>query len=311
MSLLIIVLIIIAVIAAVYLCLGYFFGRYIAREFLFSKNQSLSYTYSSCLDDGEFTGEEFSSYNFTNFSVESEFGYTLNGVFSAGTDPEKTIVFTHGHTWTWHGTVKFFPLYVKRGYNIITYNHRHHGNSGGDSCTAGYFEKSDLLKIADWAFKQFPETKTFGAMGISLGAATVLQYLPLDKRLTFAHADCPYSDVKVLYQHQLKQNHVPSFLKGIILYFCNRYFVRKNGFSLSQVSPIRDIMESSVPLLFVHGNEDTYVPASMSVSMAEKRKPRFPTTLLLVDDAAHAGSLSTDPELYRKTLEDFLNDVEG
>jgi len=310
MDLYYIVVILIAICLAIYLGTGYLIGRHMARKFSFSKSKPLSFTYSACLENGEFTKEEFAAYNFTEFSVESDFGYTLNGVYFKGTDPKKTVVFAHGHTWTWHGMVKYFPTYVKRGYNVVAYNHRYHGNSGGKCCTAGFFEKRDLLKMADWVFTQFPKTKIFGAMGESLGAATVLQYMPLDKRLTFDHADCPYSDANELYQHQMRQYHLPSFLKSITINFCNRYFKRNCDFSLNQVSPIRDFMQSSVPLLLVHGDSDNYVPTSMSVTLAEKRQPLFPTTLLLVEGAVHAKALAANPVLYKKTLEKFLDDVE-
>jgi len=310
MNLFFLVVSIIAGCLALYLSLGYFLGRHMAREFSFSKSKPLSLTYSVCLENGEYTKEEFEGYNFSEFSVESDFGYTLQGVFSAGTDPLKTVIFVHGHTWTWHGMVKYFSTYANRGYNIIAYNHRYHGNSGGNCCTAGFYEKSDLLKIADWTLTKFTETKTFGVMGESLGAATVLQYMPLDKRLTFAHADCPYSDAAELYQHQMSLYHLPSFLKNTTIKFCDRYFKHNCGFSLNQVSPIRDIMQSSAPLLLVHGDNDNYVPPSMSVDMAEKRKSHEPTTLLLIEGAAHAKASSVNPALYHKTLVKFLDEVE-
>jgi len=310
MDLFYLVVIILAGCLTLIIILGYILGRHMARKFSFSKSKSLSYTYSECLENGEYTKEEFEGYNFTNFSVESEFGYTLQGIFSAGTDPAKTVVFVHGHTWTWHGMVKYFPIYAKRGYNIVAYNHRYHGNSGGNCCTAGFYEKSDLLKIANWTFTHFSHTKIFGAMGESLGAATVLQYMPLDKRLTFAHADCPYSDAAELYQHQMSLYHLPLFLKSITIFFCDRYLKRNCGFSLGQVSPIRDCMQTSVPLLLVHGDNDNYVPTSMSVDLAEKRQSHAPTTLLLVEGAAHAKALAVNPVLYHKTLERFLDEVE-
>ncbi|MBL7006222.1 MAG: alpha/beta hydrolase [Spirochaetia bacterium] len=305
-----IVIIVLSGCLALYVSSGYFLGRRMARKFSFSKSKSLSFTYQACLENAEYTKEEFAGYNFTDFSVESDFGYTLRGVFSAGTNPEKTVIFAHGHTWTWHGMVKYFPAYVKRGYTIVAYNHRYHGDSGGECCTAGFYEKSDLLKIADWTFARFPETKIFGAMGESLGAATVLQYLPMDKRLTFAHADCPYSDAVQLYQHQMNRYHLPSFLKRIAIYFCNHYFKHKCGFSLHQVSPIRDFMQSSIPLLLVHGANDTYVPTGMSVDLAKKRQDHAPTTLLIIEGAAHAKSLAVNPVLYTNTLDKFLDKAE-
>jgi uncharacterized protein len=297
--------------AVIYIVFGWSVGVYLARKFVFPNAHSLEKTYADSLESGDFTEEEFRNYQFQPFSIESSFGYTLKGVYVPGSDPEKTVVFVHGHTWTWHGMIKYFPPYVKRGYTIVAYNHRYHGDSGGECCTAGFFEKQDLLQVSDWIFSRFPATRIYGAVGESLGAATVLQYMPLDKRLTFVHADCPYSDTENLYRYQLGEHKIPRFMEGITMYFCDRYLKKRCGFGLEDTSPKQSIMESSLPLFLVHGAADDYVPTRMSEEMAAARKPLYPTTLLLVEGAAHAKALATDKELYESELNAFLNEVEG
>lgn len=285
-------------------------AKILGDAFVFPPRKSLDYTYEQTIDSGGFTEEEFHSYQFESFSVSSEFGYTLNGVYQRGTDPRKTVIFLHGHTWSWHGQVKYFPLYTRRGYNIIAYNHRYHGDSGGDSCTAGYYEKHDLQTVAAWAREQFPQTQILGIMGESMGAATALQYMPLDAELGFVHADCPYNDMYELYDYQLKRRLIPKPLRTAIIARCRKYLLDRAEFDLLDVSPKQAIMQSPVPLLLIHGAADSYVPTEMSRSMYEMRKDRAPTTLALIPDAKHAQALLTNPAEYAKQTERFLESVE-
>ncbi|MGM0431983.1 MAG: alpha/beta hydrolase [Spirochaetota bacterium] len=285
-------------------------AKILGDAFVFPKSKSLEFTYEQTIAAGGFTEEEFQSYQFESFSVPSDFGYTLRGVYQRGSDPRKTVVFAHGHTWSWHGQVKYFPLYTQRGYTIIAYNHRFHGDSGGPNCTAGYFEKHDLQNVVAWARKQFPETQVLGIMGESMGAATALQYMPLDTELSFVHADCPYSDMYELYDYQLKRRWIPKPLRRAILARCRTYLLKKAQFDLLDVSPQQAIMQSPAPLLLIHGAADRYVPTEMSRSMFHRRKDTAPTTLALIPEATHAQAYLTAPAMYKQQTDAFLNSVE-
>lgn len=289
-----------------------FFGIYIARKFSFPKNKkTLAETLQACIENKDFTQEEFDALELQPFSVESDFGYQLHGVYRKGTDPRKCIIFAHGHTWTWHGAVKYFPLYMERGYSVVAYDHRYHGASGGTSCTAGFYEKSDLAKVAAWARTTFPETVIMGVSGESMGAATVLQFLPLDPSISFIHADCPYSSMVKQYRWKLKQAHVPAFLHTPILWVCRKYLQKHAGFSISEVVPEASIMKGKTPLFLIHGADDKFVPTFMSQEMYESRKSYAPTTLVLVPGARHAQSIVVNPGLYKEALWKFLDTVEA
>ncbi len=302
---------IICLIVFVYYMSASAIGWHLTRQFVFSKSKSLEHTYAKCIENKDFTEEEFLSYELQDFSIESQFDYTLKGVFSPGSDPTKTVVFVHGHTWSWHGQVKYFKLYRERGYNIVAYNHRYHGDSGGQNCSAGYFEKYDLKGITDWALEKFPQTNILGVMGESLGAATSLQFLPLEDRLTFAHVDCPYSDMLELYDYHLGLNHVPKLFRKAAIRYGIAYSKRRAGFDAHEVSPKRAIMETEVPILFIHGDIDDYVPTQMSIDMYEARKDSADTTLVLIKGAKHALSVKVDLAEYKKSVTEFLDRIES
>jgi len=89
--------------ALIYLGSASFIGRHMARTFAMPRTRSLEYTYEKGLEAEEFTREFFEMISENRFFIDSDLGYRINGVYYAGTDPRKTAVFVHGHTWSWHG----------------------------------------------------------------------------------------------------------------------------------------------------------------------------------------------------------------
>ncbi|MNC49776.1 hypothetical protein D3C75_989770 [compost metagenome] len=87
----------------------------------------------------------------------------------------------------------------------------------------------------------------------------------------------------------------------------NRRLNRKAGFRLEQVSPIQAVENSLLPVMFVHGTEDTYVPTQMSKDMYEVKQGE--KKLLLIPQAVHANAYSVDPENYSKETIQFIRDV--
>jgi pimeloyl-ACP methyl ester carboxylesterase len=73
------------------------------------------------------------------------------------------------------------------------------------------------------------------------------------------------------------------------------------------------MLETEIPIFFIHGLEDRYVPWRMSVIMAETRRRRLPravTELLLVPGAAHAACVSVDRARYAEAIKGFLEEIQ-
>jgi pimeloyl-ACP methyl ester carboxylesterase len=145
--------------------------------------------------------------------------------------------------------------------------------------------------------------------GESMGAATALQYAPLDPRVDAVIADCPFSSAKNELDYQLGRALVPPGLRQLVVSAADAFCRRLEGFSLREADPARAVLETDVPILFIHGLEDRFVPWRMSVAMAERRRRALPdavTELLLVPGARHGASERTDRERYVEALREFL-----
>lgn len=223
--------------------------------------------------------------------------------FEQGSDrkDKKIAILCHGLGYAKYGSLKYAEMFLKLGFTVLVYDHRNHGQSGKAFTSMGYYEKYDLKKAVDWCCSQYGKDCTIVTHGESMGAATVLMHLEIDNRVQCVIADCAYSDLTKLLCHQLKQfYHLPCFLlpiESMITYL-------RAGFWYKEVSPIKIVSQTTIPILFIHGKIDSFVPTYMSKQMYAS-KPRN-KAIYLVAGARHAESYCTDRVEYEKRVEDFL-----
>jgi uncharacterized protein len=227
-------------------------------------------------------------------------------------------LFHHGIGSGWVSMIRYMELFRAEGWTVVAFDSRGHGESGGRALgkraprpSFGHFEKADLKAVADWSRARFAAAR-FVVFGESMGAATVLQYAPLDPRLDAVIADCPYSSAVAELDYRLKAAMVPQPFRCLVVRAADAFCRRLEGFSLRDADPSRAILETGIPIFFIHGLEDRYVPWRMSVIMAETRRRRLPeatTELLLVPGARHAGCIGADRGRYAEALRGFLDAV--
>jgi fermentation-respiration switch protein FrsA (DUF1100 family) len=285
---------------------------------------TLEYSRRRCLESGEFDPalEELPWETVPVFSPKRNASIAVYALPArkpyAGT-PAGTIIVLHGLTWTHYGSFKYAGAFIERGWNAVLVDMSGHGASGAGAIPVpsyGYFEKYDLDAVVDWVLARFP-VRPLVLIGESLGAATVLQYAPLGAPLGAQKetwkiqgiiADCPYSSMAGAVDARLKHFHVPFFLAGPAQKIISSVIRRTRGYALEDASPLEGSLSSPVPMLFIHGAADDYVPAEMSVFMAEKRKEQAagPVSLVLIDGAAHAKSIVVDPEAWFNAAFEFI-----
>ncbi|TCK92419.1 hypothetical protein EDC19_2154 [Natranaerovirga hydrolytica] len=243
----------------------------------------------------------FSNYMPENFFIKSS-GYQLNCLYyDFGFD--KTVIICHGWTANMYNYIEYVPLFFKLKFNVMLYDQRYHGDSGGNCITFGYFEKLDLKNVVNY-IETTKKIRHIGLFGKSMGAATVIQYLPNSTNISFAIVDCPYSDLYKIFNCVIKS--VCPFLPSkFIIFIADVFFRIKGQFKTKHINPLNDIKKINIPMLMIHGANDCFVPTIMSQELYNAKKDK--KHLLIISDASHGNASQTGPKLYNRTIEEFLS----
>jgi len=237
-----------------------------------------------------------------DISINSYLGYTLKGKLYLQDNPNKFVLMCHGITSNYEGMKKYSIPLIKKGYSIMFYDHRNHGYSDRNYTTLGFFEKKDAKCCVDYLMKRFNEPLV-GVLGESMGAATALQLVTIDNRLSFCIEDCGYSNAYNLMYHRALEDHnkiLALFTKPTDIYL--KFFYK---FSLKDVSVVHTINKATCPILFIHGEEDSYVPFYMCKELYESYEGQ--KMMYTVKGASHAVAYPTDPETYSNEVNKFLD----
>jgi uncharacterized protein len=258
------------------------------------------------IEAGKIIPAEFDAWPKEEFYLPSPYGYRLHGLYFPLPGARKTVVIVHGITWSLFGSVKYMSIFRKRGFNILIYDHRMHGLSGGKNCTFGFYEKYDLKALVDWVEQRQGPGEVIGTHGESLGGGTVLQHAAIDTRLSFVIADCAYSDLFRLFAYRGKaQYHLPVFP---MINFASLGSFFLTGMKFSDVRPLEGIRQVETPILFCTGAQDDYVPAQMSVEM-QRAKQCGISRLYMAPNARHAEAYWNNQAEYDQKVGDFLAEI--
>lgn len=214
----------------------------------------------------------------------------------------RAVIVCHGHTMNRYASLKYAEIFYRAGFHVIVYDERYFGESTGRFCTLGQNEARDLARVIRYARGVFGEDCLIGLHGESMGAATALLVLAYETP-DFVVADCPFADSELLFRQWIEKNlHLPPSLLLPVLEFLAR---TRYHYIVKDVSPIRAVEASDVPICFMHGREDKLIPCAHSEAMYRKR--RNPASELhLFDGADHAQSCRSDRAGYERMMLDFL-----
>lgn len=218
---------------------------------------------------------------------------------------EKTAMVIHG----WRDcAVKF--LYLARmyerelGYNVVLPDLHAHGLSEGDMIQMGWLDSDDALH---WL--SLFRTDTMVVHGVSMGAATAMMMSAKEmpkgiQDIRFVE-DCGYTSVWDEFSGELKnQFGLPEFP---LMYTTSLLCKLRYGWSFGEASAISQVGRCSYPMLFIHGDNDKFVPTEMVHSLYDAKPPE--KKIWIAEGAAHAESYSKYKTEYLRQVKSFLNDL--
>ena len=238
------------------------------------------------------------------FEIVSRDGLKLSARYYHVADGAPVKIFCHGYRSTPLRDFAISSLEYREGrYNMLFIDHRAHGDSEGKTITFGIKERLDLIDWVNFIIGRFGSDVKIILYGISMGGATVLMAAgePLPESVKAIISDCPYSSPIDIILKVGKEGGMPSFILKPLARFGARIFGR---FSLTQASPKEAVKRSSVPILLIHGESDSFVPAYMSDEIYAMNPS---ITLEKFDGADHAVCCLYDTEAYFELVNAFIN----
>lgn len=235
-------------------------------------------------------------------------GLRLHATWFPGDDPTRTVICFHGYTS--RGLSDYIGLsdyYFKHGYSMLLVDERAHGDSKGTYIGFGCLDRHDAMKWIDWVIEKQGTEAQIILHGTSMGGATVLMTsgMTLPSQVKGIISDCAFTSAKEVFTHVLRTMiHLPAFPMMQIADLINQ---KKAGYALDECNAAREVRKAQVPVLFIHGSADTFVPMSMCDTIYENCAS--PKKKLIVEGAAHAESYYKDTEAYENAMTEFLGGI--
>lgn len=302
----IIILIIIAILVIAFFLAT---GLYIFRSTVTRELHDIEKSYTRYVENNLFDEALYNSASKEDITLKSFDGLNLTSTLIMNENPtNKFIVLVHGVSICYVGSLKYFDIFYKNGFNVLIVNQRRHGKSEGKYSTYGFYEKYDVNMWIEYLKSRFGNDIILGLHGESMGAGTVMETIPLNDSIKFVIEDCGYSNFHELIGFQITHEYKNRLVRKILrpsLLFANFFMKTKAKFSMKKIVPIDIVASTSLPMMFVHGKEDYFVPWYMAVDLY-KAKTKGYKELYLVEGAKHAEALEINKILYEKKIMTFI-----
>lgn len=193
--------------------------------------------------------------------------------------------------------------YIELGLNVLVVDQRANGESEGKLITFGIKERRDVLSWCNFVNEKYNPKNLF-ISGISMGATTVMMAsnLELPNNIRGIIADCGFTNppdiIKKVARQAFKINAEP--ILPALNVMCKIF----GKFSLYETSTQKALSESDIPIFFIHGKCDGFVPCEMSeLSHKAARGEKY---IYLVEKADHGLSFLVETENIQKQISDFV-----
>ena len=238
-----------------------------------------------------------------NIEIKSYDGLTLRGTYyEYATDATVELLF-HGYRGNAErdlcgGIERCFAL----GRSVIIIDQRAGGRSDGHIITFGIREHRDCLSWIDYAVERFGKDRKLIIGGVSMGASTVVMAAgeKLPPNVVCAMADCGYSSTEDIIKKVIVDIKLPVWLVYPFIRLGGMIF---GGFDIKKGSPIEAAKRATVPIVFLHGDEDAFVPHDMSVKMHAACQTQ--TKMVTIKGAGHGLAFPVDRKGYVEALREF------
>lgn len=237
-------------------------------------------------------------------------GHKLQGYLVRPKEPSDVYVFgSHGYKSDGKGEwCHYAKHYVEElGFNLFFVDHQAAGESEGEYIGFASHESKDSLKWLKYMTEKFGKDIQIILHGISMGSATVMLMSgseDLIPNVRFTIADCGYTSAMDEFNYKIESLKLPLKPLVPIISTINR---KKAGYDFKRdTNALEAVSKAKVPMLFIHGGEDKFVPTYMVYLLHDACTAQY-KDLFIVPGADHAQSYFTDKKGYESKVDEFIS----
>ena len=235
--------------------------------------------------------------------TKSKDGLNLIGYY-INQNSNKTALLVHGYGSNAFEMQAYVKMFLLLGYNILAVDNRGHGKSDGKIISMGYYEKQDIGCWVNFLIKNDKNIQIV-VFGVSMGGASVCLYSGESKpqNVKAIISDCAYSSAYEIVKHISDRSVIFSIFPTLKVF--DLYCKKKVGFCLSDIDVVYQVQKCDIPILFIHGDKDNFVPFYMLGELYGKCPQKY-RHKFVASGASHGASLFVAKEKYIKKVQTFL-----
>jgi uncharacterized protein len=213
------------------------------------------------------------------------------------TPPQKGTVILLAHGYGDNRPEWIYAMLAKKGYGVLAWDARAHGESSGEISTISYLETLDVKAAVDYAMTQ-PDVEDIGAWGGSMGGATMIRAAAEFPQIEALVVDSSFAslndEIDFLAPYPLV-NPMAKFFMGLSL-----------NVDMEEISPVALIgMISPRPVYIIQGTGDVVAPPESAIELYEAaHEPRY---LWTEEDVVHLGMYLDNPSKYKRRVVGFFD----
>lgn len=240
--------------------------------------------------------------------IRSKDGLKLHGTYFPGNGGTKAVICFHGYTSKGlndYGSLSYY--YLDHGFRMLLIDERAHGDSEGTYIGFGTMDRLDGLEWVRWMIEKTGDDAQILLHGNSMGGATVCMMggMDLPRQVKGIVSDCAFTSARDVFTHVLhSMYHLPAFP---MIQIADRVNRKKAGYGLDDCNAAREVRKAKVPFLFIHGDEDIFVPCWMCEEIY--KNCASPKIKLIVKGAGHGESYYKDTKAYEEALDVFIGGI--
>lgn len=243
------------------------------------------------------------SQKITQTSIQSDDHLKLNGYYTLKESSHMWAIMIHGYKSSYGNMLSYGARYDEQGYNVLLPENRAHDNSEGNYIGMGWLDKEDIKNWIDWIIKQDSQAQIV-LHGVSMGGATVMMLSGDQPEHVIGYIeDCGYTSVWDIFASELdKRFSLPTFP---VLDISNIYARFVAGYDFKEASSLKQVEKCQKPMLFIHGDQDDFVPTEMVYEVYEAAQCE--KELYIVEGAGHAQAKLKNPQDYWNHVFTFIH----